>query len=52
MNAKHYNVVAAVIRKDGKYFCVKRAAQNTVIQATNTSFRAERLSPAKRRRRL
>ena len=24
MNAKHYNVVAAVIRKDGKYFCVKK----------------------------
>lgn len=24
MNAKHYDVVAAVIRKDGKYFCVRK----------------------------
>lgn len=26
MNVKHYDVVAAVIRKDGKYFCVRKGS--------------------------
>lgn len=45
MNAKHYNVVAAVIRKDGKYFCVKKGRTKYSYTSYKYEFPGGKIEP-------
>lgn len=45
MNAKHYNVVAAVIRKDGKYFCVKKGRAKYSYTSYKYEFPGGKIEP-------
>lgn len=45
MNVKHYDVVAAVIRKDGKYFCVRKGSTKYSYTSYKYEFPGGKIEP-------